>query len=108
MARLFCGFCRHVHADEFAAKLAVVEHDAAVDEREQGVILADADVAARIEFGPALADEDVAADHGFAAELLHAEALACGITAVTRRTACLLMCHGKYSCAVRFSRSTRS
>ena len=66
--------CRHVYIDEFAAKLAVAERDAAGGKREQGMVLADADVRARIIFGAALAHDDVAADDALAAELLHAEA----------------------------------
>src|SRR3546814_19917436 len=61
--------------------------------REQRVILADADIAARIEFGAALAHDDVARNGDFAAELLHAETTACRIATVARRTACFFMCH---------------
>jgi hypothetical protein len=39
------------------------------------MVLADADIGARIIFGAALAHDDVAADDMLAAELFHAEAL---------------------------------
>src|SRR3546814_9903881 len=80
--------CRHncVYRAELSAELALVEGHAAFDEREQRVILADADIAARIEFGAALAHEDVARNGDFAAELLHAETTACRIATVARRT----------------------
>src|ERR1044072_661736 len=86
---------RHgLDADELAAELAVAKRDGAGGQREQGMILADADSGARTIFGAALAHDDVAADDALAAELLHAEALRLGIAAVTRRAACFLMCHG--------------
>ena len=87
------GRLRHnLDRAELSAKLAVVEHDATIDEREQGMVLAHAHVAARIEFGPALTHEDVAGNGFLPAELLDAEATTGRITTVTRRTACLLMC----------------
>src|SRR5688572_7733477 len=52
------------------------ELHATVLEGEQRVIGADADVEARAHRGAALADQDVAGEHGFTAELLHAETLA--------------------------------
>ena len=58
--------------------LAVVtdaELHAAVGQREQGVILAHADVLARVEVGATLTNDDVAGDDGFAAELLDADLL---------------------------------
>src|SRR5690348_14563663 len=77
----------------FAAKLAIAERDAAVGKREQGVILAEPDVAARVPLGAALAHDDVAGEHSLTAELLHAEALALAVAAVAGRAACFLMCH---------------
>src|SRR3954471_24465756 len=94
---LFRFACRHVHADELAAELAVAERDSAAGKREQGVIPADADIGARIIFGAALAHDDVAADDILAAELLHAKAPARGVAAVAGGTACFLMCHVSYS-----------
>jgi hypothetical protein len=43
--------------------------------------------------GAALTDQDVAGEHGLAAELLHAQALAVRFAAVTSTAACLFMCH---------------
>ena len=62
-------------------------------EGEQRVIGADADVRARAHRGAALADQDVAGEHGFTAELLHAETFAVRFAAVTSTAACLFMCH---------------
>src|SRR6478735_1993546 len=90
---LFGGFRHNLHRAEFTAELALVECHAAVDEREKGVILADADIGARIEFGAALTHEDVAGDRFLTTELLHAEATTGRIATVARRTACFLMCH---------------
>src|SRR3546814_12438408 len=53
------GVDRHI----FAAKLAIVESDLAVGGCEQRVVLAHADVDARIDAGAALAHDNVAADH---------------------------------------------
>src|SRR5947208_11856715 len=78
---------------EFAAKLAVAERDAAVRKRKQGMILAQADVVARVPLGAALAHDDVAGEDRLSAELLHAEALALTVAAVAGRAACFLMCH---------------
>src|SRR6476659_2642654 len=77
----------------FAAKLAVTERDAAVRKGEKRVILAQADVVARVPLGAALTHDDVAGAHGLAAELLHAEPLALTVAAVAGRAACFLMCH---------------
>src|SRR3954447_18290042 len=75
------------------AELAISERDLAVGERKQGMILAQADVVARVPLGAALAHDDVAGAHGLAAELLYAEALAFAVAAVAGRAACFLMCH---------------
>src|SRR5215510_14588860 len=82
-----------LHRDRGAAAGAGVEGHPAVRLGEQGVVLADADIGAGMELGAALADQDVARDHDLIAELLHAQALAGGIAAVTRTAACFLMCH---------------
>src|SRR6266705_2043392 len=69
----------------------------AVDQREQRVILARADVGASVEFGAALTHDDRAGRHDLAAEHLHAEHLRLGSTAVPRGTAALFLCHGSDS-----------
>src|SRR5688572_4466755 len=83
----------HLDVDELAAQLAVAKRDAAVAQREQGMVPADADAVAGIIFGAALAHDDVAGEDILAAELLHAEPLALGVAAVAGRTACFLVCH---------------
>src|SRR3982751_3573940 len=75
------------------AELAISERDLAVGKRKQGMVLAQADIVARVPLGAALTHDDVAGANGFAAELLHAEALALTVAAVAGRAACLLMCH---------------
>src|SRR3546814_7022979 len=57
------------------------------------VILPDAYITARIDFGSALADQNVAGNHFLPAVTLHAKTAASGITTVARRTACFFMCH---------------
>ena len=61
---------RHV----FAAFGFGSELNLSIDEREQRVILAEADIAAGMPFGAALARDDVAGKHDLAAGLLQAEA----------------------------------
>lgn len=58
--------------------------DAAFDEREQGVVLATADVTARPDAGAALADENVTSERMFATEFLDAKTTTGRITTVTR------------------------
>src|SRR3712207_9081197 len=72
----------HVQADELAAEFPVAKRDTAVGKRKEGMVLADADVGARVPAGTALTNDDVAGDDGFAAELLHAEATAGAVATV--------------------------
>src|SRR5207302_9551809 len=67
-----CGRCLGIDVD--APPLAVEAHGA-VDEREQGVVATDADVAAGVELGAALSDDDTPGGNKLAAVHLHAEAL---------------------------------
>ena len=55
---LFCGY----HGDVAAVAASTMEFDHAVDEGEEGVILAHADILARVVGGAALTDDDVAGD----------------------------------------------
>ena len=79
------------------AALAVTAHalkmNAAVDEREQRVVAADADALTRMDVGAALTDQNVASQNVLAVAALHAEALGLGITAVLGRTYAFFMCH---------------
>ena len=54
-----------------------MEGNAAVDKREQGMILPDADIAAGINLGSALADQNIACGHFLSAITLHAKTAAC-------------------------------
>src|SRR5579871_2678055 len=73
---------------------ALAELDVTVAKREQGMVLADADILARPELGAALAHDDVSAGNRFAAENLHAESLSGRVASVARGAACFLVCHG--------------
>lgn len=76
------GFLHGVDAD-FVARLALVlELHHAVDERVDGVVGAQADVAAGVPFCAALADDDVASDDAFAAVLFDATILRIAVAAV--------------------------
>src|SRR6185295_2466786 len=74
-------------------ELAISERDLAVGKRKEGMVLAQADVVARVPLGAALAHDDVAGEDIFPTELLHAEALALTVAAVAGRAACFFMCH---------------
>jgi hypothetical protein len=74
IVRLFGSLRKHVYRHVFAAKLAFMESHNAFRSREQGVILAHANVGTSMEAGAALTHDDVAADHILAAELLHTKA----------------------------------
>ena len=77
----------------FAAKLAVAERDGAVGKREQRVVLADTDVAARVPLRATLTNDDVAGARLLAAEELYAQALAFTVATVAAGAACFFMCH---------------
>jgi hypothetical protein len=74
---LFGGHRWHIDRHIFAAEFASMESHAAFDEREQGVVLAEANARTRIYLGAALTDNDVTADDIFATELLYAKTTAC-------------------------------
>ena len=79
--------------DVDAAAFAVEEHFA-IDESEEGVVLAATDAEARMHLRSTLADDDVASDDRLAAELFHAEALAAGIATVFDGALSFFMGHG--------------
>src|SRR5271154_6152985 len=89
------GARRHLSRFGQDVHLAVrlVELHGAVDEREERVIAADADVRAGTEPGAALADQDVAGDDRFAAKFFHAEALADAVAPVAYAALTFLMRH---------------
>src|SRR5688572_20514297 len=89
--RLF-GNCR-VDADLVAALVLVLELHDAFDEREDRVVVAHADVGARMPLRSALADNDVAGDHALAAELLDAAVFRIAVAPVSRRADAFLMSH---------------
>src|SRR5262249_50674911 len=67
--------------------------DAAIDQREQGMVFTQTHVPAGVPFGAALARENVAGDHLLAAKNLDPQPLTVGVAAVTRGSACLLVSH---------------
>src|SRR5690606_29721118 len=86
------GLGDHVHGAALLRALGR-ELDLAVDQREQGVVAAEADARTRVELGAALADDDVAGVDRLAAIDLHAEVLRVGVAAVARGAYALFMCH---------------
>src|SRR5688572_32169478 len=79
---------------EFAdVDLAALELDGAVLEREDRVVLAEADVEAGVELRAALADDDPAGGDELPAEHLHAPVLRVAVATVAAGTLSLFMCH---------------
>src|SRR5215831_10396922 len=68
--------------------------DASVDQRKQRMVHTYADVLARMPLRAALTHENIAGKAALAAKQLHAKALARRVAAVSRRSACFLVCHG--------------
>src|SRR5262249_43555481 len=76
------------------------ELNATIDLCEQRVIRANADVPAGMPLGTALTHDDIAGDAAFAAEQLHAEALARRVAPVARGAACFFVSHDKNPCSL--------
>mgnify|MGYP005605567777 CR=1 FL=1 len=68
-----------------------LELDGTVNQSEQGVIAADADIDAGMDVGASLANQDVAGQNELTVSTLHAQALSLGITTVLGRTAALVV-----------------
>ena len=68
-----------------------LELDGTVDQSEQGVILADADIDTGMDVGASLADQDVAGQNELTVSTLDAQALGLGVTAVLGGTAALMV-----------------
>src|SRR5256714_15082411 len=79
-----------IHADFVAPVVLVLELHHSFDQRENGEIRAEADVAPRMRFGAALADDEVARDDFLATELLHTAILRMAVSAVPRRASAFL------------------
>src|SRR5690606_17831403 len=91
---------QRLDADRAALLLALDgETHLAIDQREQRVVLAPADILARVEAGAALAHDDRASADGLAAVGLDAEHLRLRIAAVPGGTAALFLCHVSSSLA---------
>jgi hypothetical protein len=83
------------YADELAVAAPIAEHDDAGDFREQGIVLTQADVVARLKARSALPHQDGAAVYQFAAESFDAQPLSVGIAPVFRTSQTFFMCHIK-------------
>src|SRR4051812_10212889 len=91
---LLSGEWQRLHGDMHLALGLAGEFHLAVDQGEDRVVTAEADIGAGIPLGAALTHQDVAGNDGLAAELLDAEAAAFGIATVAGRATCFLVCHG--------------
>src|ERR1700733_1474222 len=80
---LFAGLGgQRIDADELAEAAAIAKHDDTGNLGKERIVLAAADVLARLEGGAALPHQNRSSGHGFSAESLHAQALGIGIAPV--------------------------
>jgi len=70
-----------------------LEFDFAVDQGEERVIAAAADIETGVELRAALANDDRSCSHNLTAVCLDATVLRIAVSAVSSRTGALLMCH---------------
>ena len=84
-------FLLRVNGNLLAVLTQALETNNALNLGEQGVVLAAADVQARMDLRAALTDKDVARRNGLTVRTLDAQALGLGITAVLGRTYALFM-----------------
>src|SRR5689334_16378323 len=97
VTRRLVGFGRDRDHMHLLARLAEArELHLPVDEREQRVVLAAADVQARMHDGATLANEDHARSHGFTTELLHTQPLSLRLAAVLGRGLTFFVSHGPF------------
>lgn len=73
--------------------LCGVPLDAARLEREEGVVVAHADVRSRVETGAALANQDCACENSLAVIALNSEPLAVAVAPVLTGSLSFFMCH---------------
>lgn len=74
----------------------LVELNGTVDQREQRVVLATANVRTRMDVRAMLTDENRARGYRLAGEALRAKALTAGVTAITGGTESFFVCHCVY------------
>jgi len=87
---------RHVHHVLAELTFGGKRH-MAVNQGEQSVVFADADIIASMELGTTLTNNDRACADQFATESLDAKHLWLGITTVARRAAAFFLCHDLFS-----------
>ena len=75
---------------------ALGELDLTLDEREEGVVLATADVLAGVDVSAVLADENLAGLHGLTVKTLGAQTLAAGVATIAGGTETFFVCHVRY------------
>src|SRR4051812_24524291 len=91
-AKALC--CRSgVHGDLLALAVVTLERHDAFDQRVQGEVTTQADVAARMKLRAALTDENLAGTDFLTAIALHAQHLRIAVAAVLGTTTCFFMCH---------------
>ena len=88
--------CGHTHGVAIERALDGKRH-MAFCQRKQGVVFADADIGAGVEFCTPLTHDDCARADQLAAVHLHTEHLGLGIAPISRRAAAFFMCHDSLS-----------
>ncbi len=81
-----------VNADLLLVLGLALELDLAVNQSEEGVVLANTDIVAGMDGSTALSDNDIARNNGLTVSLLYAKTLRLTIAAVLSRTNTFFMC----------------
>src|SRR5512145_1852768 len=90
------GLLERVNADDAPAGAVILELHAAADLGKERVVLAEADVQARLEPPPALTHENRSAGHDVAVEPLDAQTLRIAVASVPRAPLTFFGCHYQF------------
>jgi hypothetical protein len=90
MNPLFFNNRKHIYA---LTAMVDIKKNNALNNREQGVILALPHVQTRLDAGPSLADQNIPRENMFACIALNAQALAITVTIILAGTATFFMSH---------------
>src|SRR5688572_28067892 len=92
-----------MHRYEATLVLLFLKHHGAVDQGEEGMVLADTDIITRKMLRAALAHDDVAGCYVLTAVNLNAEAFAMGFASVLGTTDAFFMCHALELLVIRYT-----
>ena len=82
-----------IHRNFFSVLVLALEFHKAINQRKDSVVLAYADIVARVCGCAALAYDDIARTHEFSAEFFHAQTAPYGVSVVLSRALPFFVCH---------------